>query len=79
MPSSTDRSPAARGRLPLKAVAVRRARGAALAHALARIGMFLDELPNTPLPKILQYFAEARGLGVSICAAAQSGSQLDVV
>jgi hypothetical protein len=41
--------------------------------------MFLDELPNTPLPKILQYFAEARGLGVSICAAAQSGSQLDVV
>jgi len=45
-----------------------------------RIGMmFLDELPNTPLPKILQYFAEARGLGVSICAAAQSSSQLDVV
>jgi hypothetical protein len=44
-----------------------------------RIGMFLDELPNTPLPKILQYFAEARGLGVSICAAAQASSQLDVV
>jgi len=43
-----------------------------------RIGMFLDELPNTPLPKILQYFAEARGLGVSICAAAQASSQLDV-
>jgi TraM recognition site of TraD and TraG len=43
------------------------------------IGMFLDELPNTPLPKILQYFAEARGLGVSICAAAQASSQLDVV
>ena len=41
--------------------------------------MFLDELPNTPLPKILQYFAEARGLGVSICAAAQASSQLDVV
>jgi type IV secretory pathway TraG/TraD family ATPase VirD4 len=41
-----------------------------------RIGMFLDELPNTPLPKILQYFAEARGLGVSICAAAQASSQL---
>ncbi len=44
-----------------------------------RLGLFLDELPNTPLPKILQYFAEARGLGVSICAAAQAGSQLDVV
>lgn len=44
-----------------------------------RIGMFLDELPNTPLPRILQYFAEARGLGVSICAAAQASSQLDVV
>jgi type IV secretion system protein VirD4 len=44
-----------------------------------RLGMFLDELPNTPLPKILQYFAEARGLGLSICAAAQASSQLDVV
>jgi type IV secretion system protein VirD4 len=44
-----------------------------------RIGMFLDELPNTPLPKILQYIAEARGLGVLICAAAQASSQLDVV
>lgn len=43
-----------------------------------RIGMFLDELPNTPLPKILQYFAEARGLGVTICGAAQASSQLDV-
>jgi type IV secretory pathway TraG/TraD family ATPase VirD4 len=44
-----------------------------------RLGFYLDELPNTPLPKILQYFAEARGLGVSICAAAQASSQLDVV
>jgi type IV secretory pathway TraG/TraD family ATPase VirD4 len=44
-----------------------------------RIGMFLDELPTTPLPRILQYFAEARGFGVSICAAAQASSQLDVV
>jgi type IV secretion system protein VirD4 len=44
-----------------------------------RLGLFLDELPNTPLPKILQYFAEARGLGVAICAAAQASSQLDVV
>ena len=43
-----------------------------------RMAMFLDELPNTPLPKVLQYFAEARGLGVSICAAAQASSQLDV-
>jgi type IV secretory pathway TraG/TraD family ATPase VirD4 len=46
---------------------------------LPRLGFFLDELANTPLPKILQYFAEARGLGVSICAAAQASSQLDVV
>jgi type IV secretory pathway TraG/TraD family ATPase VirD4 len=44
-----------------------------------RVGFYLDELPNTPLPKILQYFAEARGLGVSICAAAQASSQLDVI
>src|ERR1700758_3715484 len=44
-----------------------------------RLGFYLDELPNTPLPKILQYFAEARGLGVSICAAAQASSQLDVI
>jgi type IV secretion system protein VirD4 len=44
-----------------------------------RLGFYLDELANTPLPKILQYFAEARGLGVSICAAAQASSQLDVV
>src|SRR6202165_3569461 len=44
-----------------------------------RLGMFLDELPNTPLPKILQYFSEARGHEASICAAAQASSQLDVV
>ena len=44
-----------------------------------RLGFFIDELPNTPLPKILQYFAEARGLGLSICAAAQASSQLDVI
>ena len=44
-----------------------------------RVGFFIDELPNTPLPKILQYFAEARGLGLSICAAAQASSQLDVI
>ena len=28
-----------------------------------RIGLFLDELPNTPLPNIQQWFAESRGLG----------------
>ena len=44
-----------------------------------RIGLFLDELPNTPLPNIQQWFAESRGLGVSICAAAQATSQLDVI
>jgi type IV secretion system protein VirD4 len=42
-----------------------------------RIGTFPDELPNTPLPKILQF--RRGGLGVSIRAAAQASSQLDVV
>ena len=40
-------------------------------QAYPRIGMFLDELPNTPLPKILQYFAEARGLVDLRCRASQ--------
>jgi type IV secretion system protein VirD4 len=44
-----------------------------------RIGLFLDELPSTPLPNIQQWFAESRGLGVAICAAAQATSQLDVI
>jgi hypothetical protein len=41
--------------------------------------MFHDELPNIPRPKMGQYFAEARGLGVSTCSAAQASSQLYVV
>ncbi|MGB8502446.1 TraM recognition domain-containing protein, partial [Mycobacterium sp.] len=45
----------------------------------SRLGVLSQQLPNTPLPKILPYFAEARGLGVSICAAAQASSQLDVI
>ena len=44
-----------------------------------RIGMFLDEVTNTPLPRLPQYLAESRGLGVSICFAAQASSQLDAI
>ncbi len=44
-----------------------------------RIGMMLDEIANTPLPRLPQYLAESRGLGVSICFAAQAGEQLDAV
>jgi type IV secretory pathway TraG/TraD family ATPase VirD4 len=46
---------------------------------ITRIGLFLDEITNTPLPRLPQYLAESRGLGVSICFAAQAGSQLDAV
>jgi type IV secretory pathway TraG/TraD family ATPase VirD4 len=45
----------------------------------SRVGMFLDEITNTPLPRLPQYLAESRGLGVSICYAAQAGSQLDAI
>ena len=44
-----------------------------------RIGLFLDEITNTPIPRLPQYLAESRGLGCSICFAAQSGSQLDAI
>jgi protein-tyrosine-phosphatase len=44
-----------------------------------RVGMFLDEITNTPLPRLPRYLAESHSLGVSICFAAQSGSQLDAV
>lgn len=44
-----------------------------------RLGMFLDEITNTPLPRLPQFIAESRGLGVSICFAAQAGEQLDAV
>ena len=44
-----------------------------------RIGLFLDEITNTPIPRLPQYLAESRGLGCSICFAAQAGSQLDAV
>ncbi|MGA9376726.1 type IV secretory system conjugative DNA transfer family protein [Mycolicibacterium mageritense] len=45
----------------------------------ARLGMFLDEITNTPLPFLPQYIAESRGLGVSLCFAAQAGEQLDAI
>jgi type IV secretory pathway TraG/TraD family ATPase VirD4 len=45
----------------------------------SRVGMFLDEITNTPLPRLPQYLAESRGLGVAICYAAQAGSQLDAI
>lgn len=43
------------------------------------IGLFLDEITNTPIPRLPQYLAESRGLGCSICFATQAGSQLDAV
>jgi type IV secretory pathway TraG/TraD family ATPase VirD4 len=45
----------------------------------SRIGLFLDEVTNTPIPRLPQYLAESRGLGCAICFAAQSGSQLDAI
>lgn len=45
----------------------------------SRVGMFLDEITNTPLPRLPQFLAESRGLGVAICYAAQAGSQLDAI
>jgi hypothetical protein len=44
-----------------------------------RIGLFLDEITNTPIPRLPQYLAESRGLGCTICYAAQAGSQLDAI
>jgi TraM recognition site of TraD and TraG len=44
-----------------------------------RIGFFLDEITNTPIPRLPQYLAESRGLGCALCFAAQAGSQLDAV
>ena len=44
-----------------------------------RLGLFLDEITNTPIPRLPQYLAESRGLGCAICFAAQAGSQLDAV
>lgn len=43
------------------------------------IGLFLDEITNTPIPRLPQYLAESRGLGCAICFAAQAGSQLDAI
>jgi type IV secretory pathway TraG/TraD family ATPase VirD4 len=45
----------------------------------SRIGLFLDETTNTPVPRLPQYLAESRGLGACICFAAQAGSQLDAI
>jgi type IV secretory pathway TraG/TraD family ATPase VirD4 len=45
----------------------------------SRIGLFLDEITNTPIPRLPQYLAESRGLGCAICFAAQAGSQLDAI
>ena len=33
----------------------------------SRIGLFLDEITNTPIPRLPQYLAESRGLGCAIC------------
>ncbi len=45
----------------------------------SRIGLFLDEITNTPMPRLPQYLAESRGLGAAICFACQAGSQLDAI
>lgn len=45
----------------------------------SRVGLFLDEITNTPIPRLPQYLAEARGLGCSICYACQAGAQLDAI
>ncbi|MBV8348232.1 MAG: TraM recognition domain-containing protein, partial [Mycolicibacterium sp.] len=44
-----------------------------------RLGLFLDELANTPIPMLPKYLTESRGLGCNICFAAHAGSQLDSV
>ena len=44
-----------------------------------RLGIFLDEVANTPLPMLPKYLTESRGLGCNICFAAHAGSQLDSV
>lgn len=46
---------------------------------LHQLGLFLDELTNTPLANLDGQIAENRGLGVNICGAMQSSSQLEVV
>jgi type IV secretion system protein VirD4 len=48
-------------------------------EGFSRIGLFLDEITNTPIPRLPQYLAESRGLGCAICFAAQAGSQLDAI
>lgn len=46
---------------------------------LCQLGLFLDELTNTPLANLDGQIAENRGLGVTICGAMQASSQLEVV
>jgi len=46
---------------------------------LYQLGLFLDELTNTPLANLDGQIAENRGLGVTICGAMQASSQLEVV
>jgi type IV secretion system protein VirD4 len=46
---------------------------------LCHLGLFLDELTNTPLANLDGNIAENRGLGVSICGAMQDSTQLEVV
>ncbi len=47
--------------------------------SLCHLGLFLDELTNTPLANLDGNIAENRGLGVSICGAMQDSTQLEVV
>jgi len=44
-----------------------------------RIGLFLDEITITPIPRLRQCLGESRGLDCANCFATQAGSQLNVV
>jgi type IV secretion system protein VirD4 len=44
-----------------------------------RLGLFLDEIANTPLPMLPKYLTESRGLGCNICFCAHASAQLDSV
>jgi type IV secretory pathway TraG/TraD family ATPase VirD4 len=77
--SPADGTVAAQAITVLDALINRQRRKVAQWEEHSRVGMFLDEITNTPLPRLPQYLAESRGLGVSICYAAQAGSQLDAI
>ncbi|MFA4085233.1 TraM recognition domain-containing protein [Mycobacteroides salmoniphilum] len=46
---------------------------------MCQLGLFMDELTNTPLANLDLILAETRGLGITVCGAMQASSQLTVV